>query len=54
MWQAEADKELTLFALPATAVGQSKSPMANLGYNSVSIGFFHTQSSTFHMSIQSL
>ena len=35
MWQAEADKELTLFALPATAVGQSKSPMANLGYNSV-------------------
>ena len=24
MWQAEADTELTLSALPATAVGQSK------------------------------
>ena len=31
MWQAEADKELTLSALPVTAVGQSKLAQANLG-----------------------
>ena len=31
MWQAEADTELTLSALPATAVGQSKLTLANLG-----------------------
>ena len=35
MWQAEDDTELTLFALPATVVGQSKLPMANLGKNAV-------------------
>ena len=31
MWQAEADTELTLYASPATAVGQSKLTLANLG-----------------------
>ena len=31
MWQAEADKELTLFDSPASAVGQSKLALANLG-----------------------
>ena len=29
MWQAEADRELTLSALPATAAGQSTLTMAN-------------------------
>ena len=35
MWLAEADTELTLSASPATAVGQSKLTLANLGLNTV-------------------
>ena len=31
VWQAEADIELTLSALPTTAVGQFKLNLANLG-----------------------
>ena len=37
MWQAKADTELTLSASPATAVGQSKLNMANLGLTTVAI-----------------
>ena len=35
MWQAEAETGLTLFAWPATQVGQSKLNLANLGYKTV-------------------
>ena len=35
MWQAEADTELTLSALPATAVGQLKLTLANWRYSTV-------------------
>ena len=35
MWQAEADAELTLSALPATAVGQSMLTLANYRYSTV-------------------
>ena len=35
MWQAEADRELKLFALPATAVGQLTLTLANLHYSTV-------------------
>ena len=35
MWQAEADKELTLSALPAMAVGQILLTMAKFRWNTV-------------------
>ena len=35
MWQAEADTELTLFALPTTAVGQKALAMAKRRYSTV-------------------
>ena len=35
MWQAEADKELTLSALPAMAVGQILLSMAKFRWNTV-------------------
>ena len=35
MWQAKADTELTLSALPATAVGQILLTMAKFCYNTV-------------------
>ena len=35
MWQAEADKELTLSAWPATAVGEQTLTLANRRYSTV-------------------
>ena len=35
MWQAEADKELTLSASPATAVGEQTLTLANRRYSTV-------------------
>ena len=35
MWQAEADTELTLFASPATAVGQKALALAKRCYSTV-------------------
>ena len=35
MWQAEADKELTLSASPATAVGEKTLTLANRRYSTV-------------------
>ena len=35
MWQAKADKELTLSASPATAVGEQTLTLANRRYSTV-------------------
>ena len=37
MWQAEADKELTLSASPVTAVGEQTLTLANRRYSTVGI-----------------